>query len=55
MNVFRAIEQDATMVGWGVRVMLLGQPGTEGAEAIESRIAGFGGIVEERNGSFYGT
>ncbi len=46
MQVFRPIEDDATLVGWGVRVMFLAQDGCPKAEVAAKRMAGFGGLVE---------
>lgn len=51
MQVFRQIDpQSAALVGWGVRVMLLGPGG--GAAGIAERIAGFGGIVDAEDDLF---
>lgn len=46
MQVFRPLVQDAALVGWGVRVLLLGQAESERAEVVAKRIAGFGGRVD---------
>ncbi|MGB8813352.1 MAG: hypothetical protein WCC57_09205 [Paracoccaceae bacterium] len=52
MQVFRATDQDATLVGWGVRVMLLAQEDSEGAQVVAKRIAGFGGLIEAESEVF---
>ena len=46
MQIFRQPDQDATLVGWGVRVLFLAQDGCPRAESAAQRFAGFGGIVE---------
>ncbi|MDZ4094780.1 MAG: hypothetical protein U1D35_07710 [Paracoccaceae bacterium] len=52
MQNFRPIIQDAALVGWGVRVMLLAAAESAGADAITSRLAGFGGLVERETELF---
>lgn len=47
MQAFRQIEAgQATLVGWGVRVLLLSANGGEGPGQVAARIAGFGGVIE---------
>lgn len=46
MQMFRQSDQDADLVGWGVRVMFLAQDGCPKAEVAAQRLAGFGGLVE---------
>lgn len=46
MQMFRTIEQDATLVGWGARVLFLAEPGAPLAEVTAKRLAGMGGLIE---------
>jgi hypothetical protein len=47
MQLFRHTEtENAALVGWGVRVLLLSPNGGEGPTRIAERIAGFGGLIE---------
>lgn len=46
MQIVRHQEQHAELVGWAVSVMLLAAPGSESADRIANRIAGFGGQVD---------
>jgi len=51
MQLVRSFEQDnAALVGWGVRVMLLTSEGADGATA--RRLAGLGGLVETASEMF---
>lgn len=52
MQLFRQIDQEATLVGWGVRVMLLAPVGSRGGEVAANRLAGFGGLVETQGEVF---
>lgn len=52
MQMFRPMEEDAALVGWGVRVLLLADPGANRTEEITRRVAGFGGLVEEQHELF---
>ena len=49
MQIFRPAEQDAALVGWGVRVMLLAEDTASGPKSTAKRIAGFGGIIERED------
>jgi hypothetical protein len=46
------MEEDAALVGWGVRVLLLADPMSNRTEEIMRRVAGFGGLVEEQHELF---
>ncbi|GHC23837.1 MULTISPECIES: hypothetical protein [Gemmobacter] len=52
MQMFRPMEEDAALVGWGVRVLLLADPMSNRTEEIMRRVAGFGGLVEEQHELF---
>lgn len=53
MQVFRQVEaENAALVGWGVRVLLLSPNGGEGQGQVAARIAGFGGIIETESDVF---
>lgn len=52
MQMFRPMEEDAALVGWGVRVLLLAAPMSNRTEEIMRRVAGFGGLVEEQHELF---
>lgn len=47
MQMFRPFEQDAALVGWGVRVAMLTADLSQGRQVMTERIAGFGGQVEQ--------
>lgn len=53
MQAFRQIEaENAALVGWGVRVLLLSPNGGEGQGQVAARIAGFGGVIETESDIF---
>lgn len=52
MQLFRPVDQDAALVGWGVRVLLLAPNGGEGSARIAERLQGFGGQVEAEADEF---
>jgi hypothetical protein len=53
MQVFRTFEQDeAALVGWGVRVLLLAPNGGEGGARIAERLQGFGGVIAAESCQF---
>ena len=52
MQMFRPMDHEAALVGWGVRVLMLAQAGSPGAEAATRRLAGFGGRVETQEELF---
>lgn len=54
MQVFRPAENDAALVGFGVRVMLLSEDVAEGPKSTARRIAGFGGIIERETELYAG-
>jgi hypothetical protein len=47
MQMFRALDSEAALVGWGVRVLFLAEDGTKATQAAAQRIAGFGGLIEQ--------
>lgn len=52
MQYFNPVGQDAALVGWGVKVMLLAPDDSIGAVGITERLAGFGGRVERETELF---
>lgn len=52
MQYFSPVGQDAALVGWGVKVMLLAAEESTGAAGITERLAGFGGQVERETELF---
>jgi hypothetical protein len=53
MQLFRTFDQqDAALVGWGVRVLLLAPNGGEGGARIAERLQGFGGLIEAEYDEF---
>lgn len=53
MQQFRTLDQeDAALVGWGVRVLLLAPNGGEGGARIAERLQGFGGLIETEYDKF---
>ena len=53
MQLFRPLDQEnAVLVGWGVRVLLLAPDGGEGGARIAERLQGFGGRIEAEHDEF---
>jgi len=52
MQIFRPDSEDANLVAWGVRVLMISDPKTQGTEVAMRRIAGFGGIIDHHD-EFY--
>lgn len=52
MQFFRPIvQEEAALVGWGVRVLLLAAPGSDPGR-IAQRVAGLGGVIAAENDEF---
>ena len=53
MQLFRTFDRDdAALVGWGVRVLLLEPNGGTGGARIAERLQGFGGLIEAEHDAF---
>ena len=52
MQVFRAEDHEAELVGWGVRVLMLSDPKATTTENTLRRVAGFGGSVDHHDETF---
>ena len=54
MQIFRADNHEAELVGWGVRVVMVSDPRAAGTESVMRRVSGFGGLVDHQEEMFAG-
>lgn len=54
MQIFRADSDQAELVGWGVRILMLSHPGGPGTAPTMTRLAGLGGQVDHHEELFAG-
>lgn len=54
MQIFRADNHEAELVGWGVRVVMVSDPRAVGTESVMRRVSGFGGLVDHQEELFAG-
>lgn len=52
MQLFRAEDHEAELVGWGVRVLMLSDAKAPGTETAMRRVAGFGGVIDHQDETF---
>ncbi|HRK42690.1 MAG TPA: hypothetical protein PLH11_06600, partial [Gemmobacter sp.] len=54
MQIFRADNHEAELVGWGVRVLMVSDPRATGTESVMRRVSGFGGLVDHQDELYAG-
>ena len=54
MQIFRADSDQAELVGWGVRILMLSHPGGPDTAPTMTRLAGLGGQIDHHEELFAG-